>query len=942
MNYRTRTAGMRASLMSTVACAVLMTGMVAASAHAQDATAAAPATDDTTTVVVTGIRKGLQDSISLKRKSTSIIEAVSAEDIGKLPDVSIAESLARLPGLAGQRVNGHAQVISIRGLSPDFSNTLLNGRMQVSTGDNRAAEFDQYPSELVNSAIVYKTPDAGLVGQGLSGTVDLNTIHPLDFKHRVISLGVRGSHNSNGALMADSKADGDRLNFTYVDQFMDGKVGLALGYAHLDDPTQTKHSKSWWWDTLGTDGSGNPRLDAPAAQSGDYFLNGAEVWDDSRSQKRDGYMAIIEFKPNDNFHSVNDLYYSKYDQTDTIRGAMWYQTQWADDIHVTNPTFLTVGGTEIANGGSVAGVVPIIRNDYNSREDTMASIGSKNTWSWGDWKMLADLGYSEAKRNEVISETYAGYGTDPTPITRTTDTVDEHIAYGGFPTLDPSLNYGDASKVLLGDVAPWGGWGHDGTIRYPHVKDTLEQAKFQGSHDLAWGPVDSVDVGAAYSERTKSKTVDEFNLCLKGGTMNPDGTCHGPRVAVDSKYLVDSADLSWAGFGGVLSYDIPAVEAAYYDTQPIADTAHYNKNWKIQEDMTTGYVRFNLHSDLGGIGLRGNFGFQIVGAKQQSDGVVAQCVGSPCVVQQLPAHFQASYTDVLPSMNLIFDLSDKTDIRLAMARQMARPRMDDLRSNVEGGVDITTGVWGGSGGNPLLKPWRANAVDVAVEHYFSKASYIGVAWFRKYLTTYIRTETITDFDFTGYPNPGGHPAVSNIGNFTHPVNGEGGNVEGLEISGAMEGRLVAPWLDGFGVIGSWSRGWTDIAAGDPTDPGKLPGFSGTVTNVTGYYDKHGFSARISERWRSAELGETVQLFANRATTRILPDKQIDAQVSYDFSDAGPLKGLSLVLQAYNLTNSAYQTQLKVTENKTANGGSFPEIYEQYGTTWIFGVNYKFQ
>ena len=145
------------------ACATLL--LAAGTAQAQQT--------DAQQVTVTGIRRAIETSVATKRNADGIVEAVSAEDIGKLPDVSIAESLARLPGLAGQRVGGRAQVIQIRGLSPDFAGTLLNGRAQVTTGDNRSVEYDQFPSELINAAIVFKTPDASLIGQGLSGTIDL-------------------------------------------------------------------------------------------------------------------------------------------------------------------------------------------------------------------------------------------------------------------------------------------------------------------------------------------------------------------------------------------------------------------------------------------------------------------------------------------------------------------------------------------------------------------------------------------------------------------------------------------------------------------------------------------------------------------------------------------------------------------------------------------------
>jgi iron complex outermembrane receptor protein len=151
------------------------------------------------TVTVTGIRGSIESSIAIKKNSDSIVEVVTAEDIGKLPDVSIAESLARLPGLAGQRVEGRTQGLSIRGMAPAYGLTLLNGRELVSTAGGRSVEFDQYPSELINSATVYKTPDAALGAQGLSGTVNMQTVRPLDLRERKVSVNVRGESNSNGA-----------------------------------------------------------------------------------------------------------------------------------------------------------------------------------------------------------------------------------------------------------------------------------------------------------------------------------------------------------------------------------------------------------------------------------------------------------------------------------------------------------------------------------------------------------------------------------------------------------------------------------------------------------------------------------------------------------------------------------------------------------------------
>ena len=191
----------RAWLMAGGATGLALSFVLADAAQAQTAPAPAQDAAQVEEVVVTGIRRGIEGAISLKKSSTSIVEAVSAEDIGKLPDMSIAESIARLPGLTAQRLDGRGQVISIRGLAPDFTTALLNGREQVSTGDNRGVEFDQYPSELLSSVVIYKTPDAQVSGMGLSGTADLRTVRPLEYGKRVLALNLRGEKTSGKKLV---------------------------------------------------------------------------------------------------------------------------------------------------------------------------------------------------------------------------------------------------------------------------------------------------------------------------------------------------------------------------------------------------------------------------------------------------------------------------------------------------------------------------------------------------------------------------------------------------------------------------------------------------------------------------------------------------------------------------------------------------------------------
>src|SRR3989344_539110 len=189
----------RARLLGGAALGVVGLLAVAGAAQAQSQ----DPQEDTTEIgeiIVTGIRGSIESSIAEKRQNSSIVEVVTAEDIGKLPDVSIAESLARLPGLTAQRLDRRGQVISIRGLPPDLTTALLNGREQVSAGDNRGVEFDQYPSELLGSVLVYKTPDAALIGQGLAGTVDLRTVRPLAYGRQAIAVNYRHEWNDIGAL----------------------------------------------------------------------------------------------------------------------------------------------------------------------------------------------------------------------------------------------------------------------------------------------------------------------------------------------------------------------------------------------------------------------------------------------------------------------------------------------------------------------------------------------------------------------------------------------------------------------------------------------------------------------------------------------------------------------------------------------------------------------
>jgi iron complex outermembrane recepter protein len=847
------------------------------------------------TVVVTGIRRGIEEAISVKKNSDSIVEAISAEDIGKLPDNSIAESIARLPGLTAQRVAGRAQTISIRGLAPDFAATLLNGREQVSTGDNRSVEFDQYPSELLSGVTIYKTPDATLIGQGLSGTVDLQTVRPLSFGKRTVAVNLRGEKNSLGKLNTDTKDRGSRFSVSYIDQFANKTIGLALGYARLESNTQAQRWEAWGY---------------PSNDQGQFTLGGSKQFADSNEAKRDGFMGVLEFKPNANFSSLIDLYYSKFAQDTTLRG---YEAglAWGDNTTLRNPV---LAGNQVV-AGTWTNVKPVIRNDLNTRDDKITALGWNNKFVMGNgWTAIGDLSFSKADRNESILETYAGTGKQPAGAR---DTVNFRTDSRGRPVFAYGLNYADPNVVRLTDS---GGWGQDGYVKFPKVTDELKSAKIVGKKELdrAAGLFSGIDFGVNISEREKTRFVDEFFLDLKN-----------PTTTVPSNLLISPTSLGFVGVPGILSYNIQgAFDTLYNRRSNVNNSDIINKAWKVNEKVTTAYAKMDIDADVGAGNLRGNIGLQFIHTSQESDATSVTNGGRT----QVPFNAGTSYNDVLPSLNLAYSFGGDQTIRLGVARTLARSRLDDLRASNSYGVDTTRRIFTAGGGNPKLEPFRANAYDISYEKYFGTKAYVSVAAFYKDLKSYVYKQKVP-FDFTGFRNPTTIQVISNIGEFEQPINGQGGRILGTELTVSLPFNLISPVLDGFGVVSSYSDTSSAIQPNGPNGGSSpLPGLSRRVLNSSVYYEKYGFQARVSQRERSDFVGEVTGFGADREFRFVRGERVTDVQLGYGF-EAGPLKGLSLLLQVNNLRNSPYQTY-DGTPNK-------PNQITFYGRTTLLGASYKF-
>ncbi|WP_288757911.1 TonB-dependent receptor [uncultured Brevundimonas sp.] len=937
----------RARLLSGAAFGVAAL-MTAAGAQAQAQTAPAPADEAQPTevgeIVVTGIRRAIEASISAKANNTSIVEVVSAEDIGKLPDVSIAESLARLPGVTSQRLDGRSQLISIRGLGPDFTTALLNGRELVTTGDNRGVEFDQFPSELLGSVVVYKTPDAALVGQGLAGTVDLRTVRPLAYGRQAVAVNYRHEWNDIGALNSGTTDKGDRYTISYIDQFADDTIGVALGYAHMSSPYQSERFNAWGY---------------PTYSDGNLLTGGVKPYVMSSELERDGYMGVLEWRPNDRFHSTIDAFYSEFKNTQVLRGIE-FPLAWGGLAESPGRSDTVLGGCQITNnvatpnvcrpgpslrpgytvedGLIVAGtwdnIKGVVRNDLNKRDSNITAIGWNTEFvANDDWTLGLDVNYSKVEREDLILETNAGTGRN---INGALDTLGFELTDDGVTRFTSQLNYADPSLILLTSPQGWGGdvipEGQAGYMNTPSITDEIKAVRLTARRELHQSPFSSIDFGFNYSERTKEFVNDQYYLGVPGGG----------DLAVPAEFLLEPTDLGYLGISEVLSYDALAlVNSGALDLirNPNADVAA--GNWDVTEKVSTAYIRANIDHTLFGLPLTGNVGMQFVYTDQQGRGFEAQQIGvGVAAVEEITGG--KDYLEILPSSNFILEVGDDMFARFSLSRTLARPRMDDMRAgrnfsfnpgnNNENATPEQNSPWGGGGGNPELMPYIANVADLSFEKYFAnRRGYVSLAGFYRDLESYVYTYNRI-FDFSGYPTGGVTPVI-NEGIISTPENGNGGWIRGVEFSLSAPFEMFHPALEGFGGFFSASQTESEVQPDPANPPTPMPGLSETVVNGTLYYERFGFQSRISARYRSDYLGEVAGFGNGRTLRSVAAETVIDAQIGYEFQ-SGPLEGLSVLAQVNNLTDEPFKTFENGDERRTID-------YQSYGRTFAVGVNYRF-
>ena len=912
---------------SKVTLALISSGLMSvnlAAFAAQDEMSDTGATGELEIIEVTGIRRSLAASQDIKMTSSSIVEVVSAEDIGKLPDVSIAESIARLPGIAAQRLNGRANVISIRGLSPDFTTATLNGREQASTSDNRAVEFDQYPSELLSGVVIYKTPDASLISQAIGGTVDMRTIRPLSHGKQTFAVGARYEKNDLGALNSGTEDTGHRLSFSYIDQFADDTIGVAIGIADMTSPNQEERWEAWGYD-------GGP-------VAGAEVIGGAKPYVRSAELGRTGVMAVIEFQPNSDFTTSLDLYYSDFEEEQVLRGIE-LPLSWGGATLI-NPTI----ENGLVTSGTFDGVKAIVRNDYTRRDSKVMALGWNTEYTLSsNLSLMADVSYSKAEREDFSLESYATNGRGDNQGTR--DSIDFAMEGTTGAIFTPTLDYSDTDQFKLGAARTWGngidtpGDGQDGFVNAPEIEDELSAIRVAAEYFLDSGAISSVKAGLNYSEREKTKADTGIYLTLK----NYPGLTDIPE-----EFLKGPTSLDFIGMGNMVSYDSYGLyQSGAYNEFEQRESAKFVNSWSVKEEVITAYVQVNVDTEVAEFPVKGNFGVQVVNTDQSSVGSAnyassvvsdANCENGFCVQ---PSSGSYDYTEILPSINLSIELAENQILRVGAARTLARTRMDQMNASAgtnydpsrADNTDLQQSPWSGNGGNVELDPWMANQLDLSYEFYMDDNGYFSLAGFYKELENYVYTEQLL-YDFSDIPVEGEQPILTE-GYISGPANGEGGSISGIEATFSLSGALLSDALSGFGVIVSGSITDSDVQETKDSDSIDLPGLSNKVLSSTFYYEDYGFSARISSRYRSEFLGETNSFTFERVNRYVAKELIVDAQIGYDFSQSNmqSLDGLSVLFQVSNLTDEPFTTY--------ENEASKPKDHQVYGRNFMLGLNYTF-
>lgn len=882
---------------------------ISQSASAQDAGAepAEEMTGQADIVVVGEIARTIESSLETKRQLDVIGDAIVGDDIGDLPDLSVAETLERIVGVTSDRFKGGASELSIRGLGAFLGASFLNGREISSGSDGRDVNFGQFPSELINGAIVYKSQQASFVEGGISGLIELQTLRPLDYGKQRVQLQALGGYSDYENRVVDGDPFNYRLTASYVDQFTlgDGELGIAIGGQIRRDtaPEDIYTSSSTYrpCNTIeGIDQSNNCAFDTDdngvpnGASDQFYFVSNQYIYRAMRTDAdRDAIMASVQMRPSPNFEINIDGQYSFRDDIEE-RANLVVADGRRDiiplDISPTGGLLNWSGETRIEN-----------QSVWRQRTERYYGAGGNIAWTTGPLTLAFDASYSETQRRQDELDMRI----------RTNRRVFYEIDKRGVEV--PNLVFTDVTAVEGNTGLTFDLNNHDiytngarARRRLENIDDQIFALRLDATYETG-GFFESIQTGFRYGDRFRRRDdgIDTTLGLVTGGYASP-GAIAARRDGFLVNDLFEGADtdmqgLTWAIwdpeelFIALTGSRDAGVPAAGVSTRSPDDA-------EVTEKTYAGYVQANFDTMFGSTPARGNVGVRIVRTEISSVGISSDLMTGPGPDQDTititeigppTANVETnSFTDILPSANLILEVRPDMLLRIAGYRALARPDPEAMSAGLEFDDEADLGDLGSivsASGNPFLEPLKSWNADVSFEWYRSRTTSLAVALYAKQLQAGFRTD-VTPLTLT----VDGAPQQLIIG---RTVNSDDkSHLLGFELSAQHKFDF------GLGFQASYNFADSNFEFEDPvvvsgnaiadfTTPANIPGYSKHTLNTTVFYETGAFSTRLAYKWRS-EYFKPFRTSQNRFTEG---QGFLDFSASYEILD-----GLQARFQVLNI------------------------------------------
>lgn len=861
---------------------------------APDATPA-PAAADTKDIVVTGMRASLRDALNQKRAAMGVVETISSKDIGVLPDTTIADELARLPGVTATRDRGNASQAAVRGLSPRMVLGLVNGREVASSEPDRNVRWEMFPSEDVAGVTLYKSQSADLLSGGVAATIDIRTLRPLDYKGPKLTVRAGALYNDGGKNIPNYSGWGTRDSGQFVTHLTEN-LGLAVGGNYQKQKNGFVSFQGWGYNT--TDNGSPPTTSTGQAINTPY---GAQTEVKALTETRWSTSAALQWKPGTNWDVNADFLYSDV-KINENQFQQWYgrSNGWGDwggsfgssgDIYQPGSYTLagnTVTGATLNNYSSVTNSIGRYTEDKN-----VLATGLNAHYKDDDWVVNLDASYSQARRNNVWQSVF----TESYPASTTFSTG---------ANVSPSVSVSsDPADVNNQSIPSWYGMAATGPQR---LIDTLGGAQADFTRKIHGGFLTAVSVGLRYSNRVKSFTT----------ALAPSNTLSS-SIPLSSSLLTE-ANVSGGGISvpNMLFGNFDQILSATGITFPTLgqDPSQF---WRVRENDFEGYVKGDFAGNIGSIPFYGNAGVRLVDVTSASYAYANQTVTSGGVTTStgwLPTYASQSYFKALPSLNLNFDLTDTFKLRAGVARVMSRPPLDELRAsqNLAQNSPTQAALNSGTAGNPYLKPFMATQADLSLEWYFHKDALFAVSGYYKKVSNNIGYATTTQ-------TIGGVPYQ-----ITSPQNGPGGHVAGAEFT--LQTPFYFVGLEHFGLYSNVSLVTSNLKEMAPvSNPFDAVGLTKFTGEFDLWYSDHGIDARVALKHHSPYT--VIYGWDASQLTRLQSETTLGASISYALT-----KNVSVRLQANNLTNQVARFYYNNDPNQIAR-------YERYGRNYLMDVTFKY-